>query len=435
MSEFLKSLRKSINDTKTDLKTLAEAAGVSVNTVKDYLSGKKIPKHGELVKMLVVIEVSDQDKIDILNEFKMYDLGISDYKSGVQLNDVLKGYKRWVNEEYRTGTVYEDIKIRELYSEQDIIDAFMSIIDREKDEKDSMICMNHFSMGVSLKRILLREKHHFHVKEYITLNRGEKLYDYASYNIISLESIIPYALRTNYIYDVYYSYLYMTPNDSYMSLFPHYMVTHHHVILLSGDESYGVLIHDEDLAKYYLKEYDHITSQMRLLLKNEDIGSDTYKELFKIEKLKYCIYNMILNLKYTVGSLRMINKGLINHYLKTGDYFDAEGMHHVEDPNERLKNVIHFIEFLENNDKVFLTKKEIGHESHSFVMSVFDENTIIFIGRNKEKPTCVIMKEPLLYEVITASIENYNKPENFYQKEELHAYKEEIISKGIKQSE
>ena len=67
------SLKSHIENSGFELSKIAEAMGVSMKTLKNYISGKTLPRIAQIVKLCLFLNVSAQSLLGLTNEIKKHD--------------------------------------------------------------------------------------------------------------------------------------------------------------------------------------------------------------------------------------------------------------------------------------------------------------------------------------------------------------------------
>ncbi|MCC8151654.1 MAG: hypothetical protein LIO96_09445, partial [Lachnospiraceae bacterium] len=228
----------------------------------------------------LVINKSEQEKLDWL--FRIEKVGRDVFGRRIEVEHLLRYftairksmeddvYHRKVQPEF-AGEGESAPSVRQLCMEVDIIDAIQYMIIRACEAPGEVhIYMDAFEQTIYAMQQMIREggcsgRKQITCHQFLTVERNPDLHGGVVGNLKTLQYIIPFSFSFRGKYEANYSYVSSNDPGQNFSLWPHYIVTEHHVLLLSDSGKNALLIENDRLAGGYIAELQQMSGRCRLL--------------------------------------------------------------------------------------------------------------------------------------------------------------------------
>ncbi|MCD8156159.1 MAG: hypothetical protein LUD53_01655 [Clostridiales bacterium] len=278
MTEFSEECRKLIEKSNTNVYQIAKSSGLGRTTLQKMVQGKRLPSIQFVNEFCahLVINKSEKERLNWL--FRIEKVGRDVFRRRQEIAHLLRyfapirksmedgGYQRRVSPEFLNHE--GEISVRRTVLEVDVIDAiqYMVICACEK-PGETHIYMDAFDQVIYAMQQMIREER-CHARrivchQFIKVERGPDLHGGVGGDLKMLQYIIPFAFSFEGEYNVSFSYVSVGGTDPDFSLWPHYIVTDHHVLLLAEDGKTGLFIENDQVAGGFVSELRKMEGRCR----------------------------------------------------------------------------------------------------------------------------------------------------------------------------
>lgn len=262
MSKFSDKCRELLIENGSNVYQLSTHFSLEHTTLQRMVTGKRLPKIDFVKNFCRSLRLSESEKEELLELYRMESMGPDAYKNEQSIFQLMRHLKELEASGETDSIVSVTLNHIEFHSDisTEVYDTelmmHMIMIEEFSSSDEGFICTNipenHTSFLHSLKllyrqygkRLLVQHLVHFHINASLS-----------SKNLDIINHILPLFISNTLEYQVFYYYSRLTKSDREHILFPYYIITSKHVLLLSSDFSKGFKLSDPALIRQYLKEF------------------------------------------------------------------------------------------------------------------------------------------------------------------------------------
>lgn len=268
MSEFSDTCRDFINKSNTNIYQIAKSTGLDRTTLNKMVQGKRLPSRAFVEKFADVLTVNNEEREELLQLFKMEKIGKEIYFCRQEVENLICNFQNlrhsFENTTYRRRMLIdragpkagEKGEVTRLLTEVDILDAVQYVVSAACEaEPEPVIYMDAFpGQHCAMQQMIQEEKYR---NRKITCCQFVNIYYRSGHqqglqrNVKMLHTALSFAFAFRGNYEVRYFYKTMDEENP-CEIWPHYLVTKSHVLLLSQDGRQGVLLENDQISREYL---------------------------------------------------------------------------------------------------------------------------------------------------------------------------------------
>jgi DNA-binding XRE family transcriptional regulator len=283
----VKDYRNIIEKSGYNIYQLAKEAGLDRTTLQKTVKGQRLPSFEFISKICSYIKINCEQEEEIYRLYQMEKVG----KAAVEMWDEISALLENTGLERNRLCIHRLMEIRfddnafidfnreeiqVLSNELDIMKATICLIEEEIEEQDNPeIYMDDSRCGgYALSQLVQAgtgKKKKVVLHQLIKLKNtdaSQKTEDELT-NIKMLRNILPFAFAFQDKYDVRYSYVSGNEEDNRYYLWPHYIITHRHILLCAEERDEVMLISNQEMAYCYSMRVKKMLSSYRPFLEYE----------------------------------------------------------------------------------------------------------------------------------------------------------------------
>lgn len=265
MTQFSDKCKKMLLENGSNVYQLSHNASLERTTLQRMVTGKRLPNIDFVKSFCRALRISQFEENELIKLYKIESMGESAYHNEeaiIRLLQRLKALEKNNYQECISSVNYENIELSSNVAQQDYDTRLMLHFVLAKEfmlESENTAYTNipvTYNAFIPTLEILYQ---HFHKRislmhlVYFQMNR-----DAASENLNMLTHVLPFFLADILDYQVFYHYSRITKNEQIHQIFPYYVITSQHVLLLSDDLATSILLSDPDTVKQYHQEFKRI---------------------------------------------------------------------------------------------------------------------------------------------------------------------------------
>lgn len=270
MSEFSELLANYISMSGTNVYKLAIDSNLDRTTLQKMVKGKRLPSFSFIKKMCFYLKLSKRQEEKLLKLFEIEKYGKDIVDIWNQIEDTFKKigeYKRRAENEkfYKEEFSYDNVARLEhnsvsiLQNKNDILKIIIYMIEQEVSEyeySEMYMDVSWLSQCVleQLAKYLLFDNDVIKCHHLVNLTPSNVIQKDVCENFTILRQVLPYTFLFNRNYEVRYAYVSDYNESEEYYLWPHYVVTHKHILLFSDEKSPIIFISDEKLVSAYFEK-------------------------------------------------------------------------------------------------------------------------------------------------------------------------------------
>lgn len=279
MSEFSEKCKLYIEKSGTNIFRLAKQYNLERTMLQKVVRGTRIPGEEFFNTLLDALNLNKKEKDELRQLYHIEKIGRQVYERRKMVENLIASFdtskKILLSEEYDytfNETLNVDKDMSTLNNSVAVVSAIAYVINYEYEHSDQpLFYLNDLSaLPFTMRHLVIGDnKHHkpATVTQFLYFARYEG--DAAiNSNFATFQRILPFAFTFVQPYAVYYSYVSQVSQDLRFTLWPYYLITHEHVLLMSGDGNRGLLIHDKQIANGYRFEMEKQKQLFNLLMVN-----------------------------------------------------------------------------------------------------------------------------------------------------------------------
>ena len=369
---------------------------------------------------------------------------------------------------------FNEVVIQTYSSKSDTVKAIMCMLDQEVREEAPEIYMDVSWMTSDVLSQLIHSENlcekPFVCHQLVNLRTTEESKDGLIENFQILHQVLPYAFAFHKEYDIRYTYTTRMPEGQIRYPWPHYIVTHKHVILCSEDKYHTLIITNEQAAQCYRRELEKIIRSYRPLFTYQGLsgeGIQKYRRMSENSEIHViyeecpCIALMVpekmqeqfkqdpeigkyaqayFEQNMTVASrfVNIFGMKEIKYFIQTGHLpgvFDEYFC--VENVDERRGMIECFHQhLLAHTRRFYMVNEEKFTNCDGFGIELFGKSKIMFYSTSVEFPFGFItIDEPGICEVFLSYFEHLIDSEYLYSLEETIVQYEKMVEEYFEEGQ
>ncbi|MDD2957956.1 MAG: hypothetical protein PHR92_05440 [Lachnospiraceae bacterium] len=264
MSKFSEKCKALLEENGTNVYRLSKSASLEHTTLQRMVTGKRRPNIEFVRNFCRELRIPHADELQLLQLYRMEEMGETTWRNRQSIIQVLNHLS---DLEKSASHIPESVPAVPIISQADRPIAvhtyevellLYSILTEEfVSEEKSWVYTNCSLHNGYFSHILMLLCQHYpkkiNVEQFVSFQLQN---DGASYNLEMLSQILPLAFSESISYQVYYSYTRNDLKNELPLLFPYYVITPHHVLLLSSDLSEAVLHSETEIVTLYKKTFE-----------------------------------------------------------------------------------------------------------------------------------------------------------------------------------
>lgn len=283
MTQFSDKCKKLLHENGSNVYQLSLSASLERTTLQRMTTGKRLP-HIEFVKSFCrALRISQFEENELIKLYKIEMMGEAAYHNEeaiIQLLQRLKALEKNNYQECIASVDYESIELSSNVSRQGHDTRLMLhfVLAKEFAYKENGAVYTNIPVTCSsfipaLETIHQRLKTRISIWHLIYFRMNNAA---TSENLDALTHVLPFFLSDILDYQVFYHYSRITKNEQMHQLFPYYVITSQHVLLLSDDLSSSILLSDPDIVEQYRQEFLRIVQLSKPLFYRAQTLSDAF---------------------------------------------------------------------------------------------------------------------------------------------------------------
>lgn len=294
MSKFSDKCRKLLIENGSNVYQLSTRFSLEHTTLQRMVTGKRLPKVEFVKSFCRSLRLSKSEEEELLELYRRESMGEDAYNSEQSILRLMRHLKELEELDETESIVSVDFNYIKFHSnistETHDTELLIHLILAEEfaDKNTGAIYTNlprqgecYFPFIHSLellyrqykKRLLVQHIIHFHINA--SLNNE---------NLDILNQILPLFLSDTLDYQVFYYYSRLTQNDCKHMLFPYYIITSKHLLLISFDFRKALKLSDSKFIEQYLQEFKKVKTLSKPLFQRVSI-LDKAQSLYSVNSL------------------------------------------------------------------------------------------------------------------------------------------------------
>lgn len=273
MSEFSEYCKHCMKACGTNIYQISKASGLDRTTLQRTVNGTRLPGEEFIETFSRYLRLSPAEKKQLLTLYQIEKIGRPVYENRLYIKYFLAQIDAIQREIAETGVLnalvanntetYEGITPHMLSHPTQVKTALSYLVEYEflNEEKPSFL-MNLVFEDSYIYELLIRQNHNYKkevlIHHLLTLNKNTYKEDSDSYNLKMVKRILPYALYFTNSYNAYYCYSNNTAEYGLTSLFPCFIITKHHVLIMEPEYQVGILYHDQATVATYTSGFNRL---------------------------------------------------------------------------------------------------------------------------------------------------------------------------------
>lgn len=275
MSEFSDKCRAYIAKSNTNVYQISKKSGLDRTMLQKMVNGTKVPSPPFFEKFCEFLVINKVERNELDQLFKIERIGRDVYTRRCEIDSFFSDFKNtkvvtknylvdnWMNATTELAEALERQQDVKLSSEVDIVDTMRFILREEfLSEDEPTVYVDVFELVPFALNQLVRCACAFNknvmCNQFVKFGRSNPSHNVVVENIRVLRMIFPYLFRFPQEHNVYYSYINGNRHDEVFNIWPHYIVTHSKVLLISESCTEGLLINSAEIAKSYIDRLEHM---------------------------------------------------------------------------------------------------------------------------------------------------------------------------------
>lgn len=272
MKQFGDKCKRLLLENGSNVYQLSQNASLERTTLQRMVTGKRLPNIDFVKSFCHALRISQFEENELIKLYKIELLGEAAYYNEEAIIQLLHRLKALEKNHYRetvASVSYENIELLSNVAKQDYDTQLMLhfVLAKEftADQQNAVytnIPVTYSAFIPTLEMLCQRFQKRISMTHliYFQMNR-----DLASKNLNTLTHVLPFFLSDILDYQVFYHYSRVTKNEQIHQLFPYYVITSQHVLLLSQDLNTSILLSDQNTVNQYQQEFQRIINLSNLL--------------------------------------------------------------------------------------------------------------------------------------------------------------------------
>lgn len=470
MSEFSDTCRDFINKSNTNIYQIAKSTGLDRTTLNKMVQGKRLPSRAFVEKFAGALTINNAEREALMQLFKMEKSGKEIYFCRQEVENLICNFQNlrlsFENTTYRRRVLVETSdrnadeknEVLRLLTEVDILDAMQyMVITACEEEPEPLIYMDSFPGEHCAMQQMIQEEKHQNRK--ITCCQFVNIYYRSGHqqglqrNVKMLHTALSFAFAFRGNYEVRYFYKTME-EENLCEIWPHYLITKRHVLLLSQDGTQGMLLENQQISREYLLRMCEKRKKSRNLFvfagSEEDI-LDHYEKYVVGKNLivsfdsSLCIANLIYqadlseeeslplvqkyaalcrrayeNSVFDEEYIRISSFGGLEEFARTGRLPGVFGQ--FQEPlstAKRAEVLRRYLRSMEQRRNEYLLKEEISVPVCGLNFELYEPSRVFIYSAEEGLPFgCAYIEEPGIYVVLKDYFDSLIEDEKVYSIEE-----------------
>ena len=262
MSKFSDKCRELLIENGYNVYQLSTHFSLEHTTLQRMVTGKRLPKIDFVKNFCRSLRLAESEKEELLELYRREAMGPDAYNNERSIFRLMHHLKDLETSKEADSIVSVELNHIEFHSDisTEAYDTelmmHMILIEEFASAEDGFIYTNlpenytPFLHSLKLlyrqygKRLLVQHLVHFHINASLS-----------NKNLDIINHILPLFISNTLDYQVFYYYSRLTKNDREHMLFPYYVITSKHVLLLSSDFSKGFKLSEPAFIEQYLREF------------------------------------------------------------------------------------------------------------------------------------------------------------------------------------
>ncbi|MBO6047539.1 MAG: hypothetical protein J6P61_07365 [Erysipelotrichaceae bacterium] len=464
MSEFSDLCRDYIKISRTNVYQIAKKSNLDRTMLQKMINGSRLPSEEFFTKFLTYLSINKDEQQNLIKLYQIERIGRPIYERRLAIQNMLNSFefkRREILSDQQasiiTGTFVMNEKVEEIENDTDVYHALQMVIKYEYDYEDEIrVYFNSFERSRNVHHALIRSLKKTgksgNVSQFITFSRFNNANDSDIKNIDNLGQLLPFIFTYNDYCQVYYTY----DDATHLTqrLWPFFLVTHNHVLLLSNEQTRGILIHDRNVASLYAREIDQLKSKNRILTdvsRDDKKSLQTFNDFARTHRLLLsyetipCISDLVMPMYERVKDdypvLANYLEGASDVYANVSphDYISIQGLSGMKDfiekgvlpelfgdisptftPEERLEMLRHYLSIIDKFDDYHVCRLGVIGSASGLAVELYENDVIVMTSMKKDPPLrFVFFQEPIIYQEFYDYFTSLIDQEHVYTNEEL----------------
>lgn len=262
MSKFSDKCRELLIENGYNVYQLSTHFSLEHTTLQRMVTGKRLPKIDFVKNFCRSLRLAESEKEELLELYRREAMGPDAYNNERSIFRLMRHLKDLETSKEADSIVSVELNHIEFHSDisTEAYDTelmmHMILIKEFANAEDGFVYTNlpenytPFLHSLKLlyrqygKRLLVQHLVHFHINASLS-----------NKNLDIINHILPLFISNTLDYQVFYYYSRLTKNDREHMLFPYYVITSKHVLLLSSDFSKGFKLSEPAFIEQYLREF------------------------------------------------------------------------------------------------------------------------------------------------------------------------------------
>lgn len=273
MSEFSEYCKRCIKSCGTNIYQISKSSGLDRTTLQRTVNGTRLPGEEFIETFSRYLRLSPAEKKQLVTLYQIEKIGRSVYENRLYIKYFLTQIDAIQSEIAEPGMLnalvanctetYEGTEPHMLLRPTQVKAALSYLVDYEfANEEKPTFLMNIVFEDSYIYELLIRQNHNCKkevgIHHLLTLNKNTYQDESNSYNLKMVKNILPYALYFTNSYNAYYCYSNNTTEHGLSSLFPCFIITKHHVLVMEPEYRMGILFHDAATVEAYTTGFYHL---------------------------------------------------------------------------------------------------------------------------------------------------------------------------------
>lgn len=268
MSKFSNKCKELLIENGTNVYRLSANTDLERTTLQRMVTGKRLPNIEFIKTFCNVLRLSKIEEDELMELYRMESIGEDAYNSEQSILTLFKHLRELEDHENKScASPFAYIESRKSKltsnSSSNITDTELLmnfVLDEEfSNAKHGFIYTNFPGESLSFLHTLelLYSTYHkkIHIRHLIQFHMNASS---ASKNLNTLNQVLPLFMANTLDYNVFYYYSRLTEPDCEHMLFPYYIITSKHVLLISANCQRGLLLSDENTIQQYIIRFKEL---------------------------------------------------------------------------------------------------------------------------------------------------------------------------------
>lgn len=273
MSEFSEYCKYCIKSCGTNIYQISKSSGLDRTTLQRTVNGTRLPGEEFIETLSRYLRLSPAEKKQLITLYQVEKIGRPVYENRLYIKYFLTQIDAIQSEIAEPGILnalvanntetYEGTAPQMLSRPTQVKAALSYLIGYEfAEEENPTFLMNIVFEDSYIYELLIRQNHNckkeVRIHHLLTLNKNTYRDESDSYNLKMVKNILPYALHFTNSYNAYYCYSNNTTEHGLSTLFPCFIITKHHVLVMEPEYRMGILYHDDATVEAYTIGFNHL---------------------------------------------------------------------------------------------------------------------------------------------------------------------------------